>query len=191
MNGNKILCSLLKEFFQKAKITLPRRISVLDIGAGRWEYAKALQQFLKSYQMGKGKRTVRLVGIDPLGAQLCPRVPRGALYHSLDVFQLKEKRTYDMVFLIHPFPEYRQIKHGLSTYSPKKFFAKVISLLRKDGYVFGIAYGAPREEYALFDSFPKKNLILLERYNNEQAMKHDYAQGRDTYSNSMVLIGKK
>ncbi len=130
-------------------------------------------------------------GIDILGDKIMPVVVSGAAYHPVDLFHLKEKNTYDLVFLIHPFPDYRLREHGLPLYPPKKTFAKILSLLRRGGHVVGIAYGAPPEEYALFEEFPKKNIVVMERYANEKARKADYERGQDTFSNSMVLIGRK
>src|SRR3989344_4269403 len=97
MTPDDILADLLQKFFRKAKVKLPSPISVLDVGAGRWEYAPALLGFLGKYGVGKGKRDVRLKGVDPLGAQLSPQVPEGAAYHQVDALDLDERDAYDLI----------------------------------------------------------------------------------------------
>ena len=206
MTPNDLLQDLLETLFSKSKIILPHSIAVLDIGAGRWEYSPMLVDFLRKYGIkaqeggergGKGEaggkrgRNVRLVGIDPLGDQLSPRVPKGAEYRPIEVFQLDDQEEYDIIFLIHPFPDYRLKEHGLPIYPPDKLFTKILSLLKRRGYFVGIAYGAPPEEYELFNQFPKNNILLIERYTNEEATRLDYELGKDTYHNNMVLIGRK
>ena len=191
MTPDDILADLLQKFFRKAKVKLPSPISVLEVGAGRWEYAPALLGFLGKYGVGKGKRDVRLKGVDPLGAQLSPQVPEGAAYHPVDALDLDEHDAYDLIFLIHPFPDYRLKEHGLPAHPPATFFGKILSLAKEGGYVVGVAYGAPPEEYALFSQFPKEHLVLMERYADEQATRLDYGLGRDTYHDNMVLIGRK
>ena len=188
-----LLIDLIHTFLSKAKVKLPPSLNVLDAGAGHWPYAVPLYSYFCN---GNGLCDVELHGIDVHGKKwqkdIVKQVENHNIhYHIGDIFDLNQRSAYDIVFFIHMFPPYRFREHGIPFRPYRELFAKACDLLKKDGILFAIAYGAPPEEYSFFNEVPSGCILTKGRYTKKEATLIDFILEKDTFHNNMVLIARK
>jgi hypothetical protein len=188
-----LLIDAIDTFLSKAKVTLPSTLNVLDAGAGQWEYALPLYDYL----CGKHRLCdVELHGIDIQGKQWQKDIVKKVKdhnihYHAGDFMQLHERSVYDIFFFIHMFPPYRFKDHSIPFRPYREMLKKAFDLLKPEGLFIAISYGSPSEEYSFFDEVPSEYLLTKGRYAKEEATRIDFLLGKDTFHNNMVLIARK
>lgn len=187
------LVDMLDTSFTGVRITLSSPLSVLDVGAGGWQYVKALYRFLQHYQ---GERNVFLTGVDIKGEDYYENVGKltrdlQATYLSGDIFSLDQQGTFDMVFMAHMLHSPQHFERwGLKYSPPSNFFEKGFGLLKPEGLFVGIAHRYAGEA-AIFNEFPKDKKIFGSIYAADLDPRfNNFLSGYHTFNENVIVSGR-